>query len=104
MLPWYFSSHNKKKTSKCYLKLNKNIHDHNTRSSNKLNKTHLNHSYAKKCLRQNIVKTINNTSALVLNKIHTHSLQGFSTYAKKICIDKYCAICIILNCYICNRN
>ncbi len=89
---------------KFYLRLNKKIHDHNTRSSSKLHKTHLNHNYAKKCLKQNIVITINNNSALILNKIHTHSLQGFSTYAKTIYIDNYSEICIILNCYICNRN
>ncbi len=59
--------------------------------------------YAKIC-RHNIVITINNTSALVLNKINTHSLQGFSTYAKKVYTDKYSEICIIQNCCICNRN
>ncbi len=61
MLPWYFSSQNENYTSKFYLKLNKNIHDYNSRSSNKLHKTHLNQKYFK----QNIVITINNTSALV---------------------------------------
>ncbi len=66
MLPWYLSSQNENHTSKFYLKLNKNIHDHNSRSSNKLHKTNLNHSYAKKCLRHNIVITINNTSDITL--------------------------------------
>ncbi len=73
-------------------------------SRNKLHKSHLNHSYAKKILRHNIVITINNTSALVLGKIHTHSLQGFSKHVKKVYIDKYTENCIIQNCYICNRN
>ncbi len=104
MLPWNFSKQNEKPTSTFYLTLNKNTHDHNTRSRNKLYKTHLNHSYAQKCLRHDIVITINNTSALVLDQIHTHSLQGFSKYAKNVCTDKYTENCIIQNCYICNRN
>ncbi len=53
------------------LKLNNEIHEHNTRSKNKLNITRTNHSFAQKCLKQNLPYTINETPVDVLNKIKT---------------------------------
>ncbi len=56
------------------------------------------------CLKYNIVITINNTFALVLEQIHTHSLQGFSKYAIRVHTDISTGNGIIKYCYICNRN
>ena len=61
---------------------NSTIHDHNTRRQNKLHITRTNHEYVKRCIRHNIPRTINNTTALIINKIDTHCQTGFVTYAK----------------------
>ncbi len=60
------------------LKLNSNIHNSNTRHKHKLHISHKNRSYVEKCLRHNIVDTINSTPNSILMKVHTHSLLGFT--------------------------
>ena len=65
------------------------IHDYNTRRQNELHITRTYHEYAKRCNRHNIPRTINNTTVLIKNKIHTHSQTGFLTYMQK---------CIIYDC------
>ena len=59
---------------------------------------------SQKRLRYHIAYLLNfaNIPACVLNKIQTHSLQGFSKYFKKHTLDKYDPVCHILNCYICS--
>ena len=39
-----------------------------------------------------------------LNKIMTHSFQGFIHYSKTIIINKYVDVCNIPNCFVCNPN
>ena len=53
------------------------------------------------CIRHNIPRTINNTTALIKNKIDTHCQTGFVTYAKMHYIRLYIEHCEITNCYIC---
>ncbi len=68
---------------------------------------HLNrkkHEYAKKCLRYDLPKVINNTPTAILDKINTHCLKGFATYIKHCIFQSYQEICTIVNCYICNTN
>ena len=66
---------------------------------NNLHITRTNHEYAKRCIRHNIPRTINNTTALILNKIDTHCQTGFVTYAKMYTIVH--EDCEITNCHIC---
>ena len=40
----------------------------------------------------------------IKDKVYTHSSPGFSTYTKKIYIEKYENSCQIRNCYVCNNN
>ncbi len=47
------------------------------------------HEYAKKCIRYNLPKIINNTPAIILEKIHTHSLNGFASYIKHTFLQSY---------------
>ena len=77
--------------------LNRDIHQHATRSQNKIHSTKTNHEYAKFCVRNNIPKTVNNTPSIKIDKIETHSLQGFAGYNKS-----YNEIPQIENCYICS--
>jgi hypothetical protein len=85
------------------LNRNSDIHEHNTRGKLNLYTTQKHHSYAEKCLRHNIVATVNTTPSLILNKIHTHTLHSFAVYAKNAFIKNYTEICTTPNCYICNR-
>ncbi len=68
---------------------------------------HLNrtkHEYAKKCLRYDLPKVINDTWTAILDIINTHCLKGFATYIKHCIFQSYQETCTIVNCYICNRN
>ena len=81
------------------------IHDHNTRRNRPtFFVTHTEHIFARKCLRHEIVRILNATPEEIGEKVHTHSYFGFSQYVKQYYIAKYEMICIIPNCYICNRN
>ncbi len=62
-----------------------------------------NHQYAKLCIRYNLPKTINYCQNEILDKVTTHSLQGFSKYAKQLFLKSYQDTCTIQNCYICNH-
>ena len=69
---------------------NSDLHCHNTRSRHKLHTPQIKHDFAKNNVRYSIINTtINNLPESVLEKIHTHSLKGVATYAKKYFIDNY---------------
>ena len=75
-------------------------HQYNTRNpqhrpqrSNKL--------FTAKCIRFKIPALIRELPPLVVEKTNTHSLKGFSNYAKAFFINKYNENCIIVNCYVC---
>ena len=69
--------------------LNVNIHLHDTRTSSKIHTVRTKHEFAKKCMKYNLPHINNDTPAIVVEKIHTHSLRGFTTYAKQFLIQKY---------------
>ena len=83
------------------LDLNVNIHNHNTRGHTKIHANAVIHEFAKRCLRYNIIKTLNNSPSSVINKITTHSLGGFITYIKVQLLPKYDYQCMLSNCYVC---
>ncbi len=67
------------------LKINNEIHEHNTRSINKIYIKRTSHSFAQKCFRQNLPHNINKTPVHILNKIKTHSIQRITNdYALQI--------------------
>ena len=68
---------------------NVNIHFHDARTSSKIHTVRAKHEFAKKCLKYNLSHIINDTPAIVVEKIHTHSLRGFATYAKQFLIVLY---------------
>ena len=83
---------------------NIDIHSHETRIQNRLHEPKTTHEFAKKCIRYDIVKVVNSTPAIILDKIQTHSLQGFAGYIKHTIFQSYQETCTIVNCYICNRH
>ena len=62
------------------------------------------HTFARKCIRYSLPNLINETSSDVIDKVFTHSVNGFKLYVKKCIIQKYSDTCHIVNCYICNQN
>lgn len=79
-------------------------HDHDTRQRYDIHQPFARHEYAKRTLRVDLPKVINNTPSIILDKIQTHSLDGFSWYTKQYILGSYQASCILENCYICSRN
>ena len=77
---------------------NVNIHLHDTRTSSKIHTVRTKHEFAKNCLKYNLPYSINATPAIVVEKIQTHNLLGFTTYAKQFLIQKYTDTCTIQNC------
>ena len=58
------------------------------------------------CIRYKIPDLINENylPEIVMAKIDTHSLKGFSQYAKNYIINHYESDCNIANCHVCNRR
>ena len=81
---------------------NTEVHTHNTRRQNKIHIVRTRHTFADRCLKHNIPKTVNNTPSNVKEKLYTHSLRAFINYAKFVYIDNYIEFCTRLNCYVCN--
>ena len=86
------------------LKLNSEIHAHNTRNQHKLRIPLVKHNFAKACVRYQLPKTVNNMSRSITDKVHIHSFNGFSTYVSFIFLDTYATDCNITNCYVCSIN
>ncbi len=51
-----------------------------------------------------IFRTVNNTPINIIEKIYTHSIQGFSKYIKLNLLQSYKENCTIYDCYICSRS
>ena len=77
------------------------FHDHNTRNR-ALFIPLTRHSFAKKCLRHEIIRVLNSVPELIKEKVHTHSYQGFTNYVKLAFLRDYETYCTIPNCYVCN--
>ena len=83
---------------------NTNIHEHNTRRQTNLHIYRTQHTCEIQCLRHDLPITLNNIDELVKYKLYTHSLSGFTNYAKHQIIQNYKLICNIARCYICNHD
>ena len=58
---------------------------------------------ASKCLKNKILDEIVYFDRSVLDKIHTHTFQSYSDYAKNFLINRYVVECRRDNCWICHR-
>lgn len=82
---------------------NTDTHSYPTNIQHNLHQYKTKYEYAKQCMLYDIPITINNFPSEVLDKIDTHSLQGFAGYVKAFILQTYQETCTIVNCYICNR-
>ena len=80
------------------------IHDHDTRFANLIDSKPTRTVMAQNCIRYHIVTVLNCTPKYILDKIHTHSLQGFTFYIKRYYLDQMTFECSLRKCYICNMQ
>ena len=68
---------------------NEDVHKHYTRNQHYIHVERANTELARKSFRFSIVHVINNTPALIIDKIQSHSLQSFNSYAKNLFLSQY---------------
>ena len=78
------------------------IHEYNTRNKTALNTGQVRIKAAQNSIRNMTSKIVNTTPDIIINKIFTHSLHGFTTYVKQYYIAEYSFECSRNNCYVCN--
>ena len=107
MLKWYYR-YTKKQLPRYFLNYEimpqSQRHQHNTRLQSLIAlppKTRI--QTAKYCLRNHIHIIINSVPKVIIEKVNTHSYNGFSSYVKNAFLSSYSLQCFIESCYICNR-
>ena len=79
------------------------IHDHDTRNASQIDTVYTRTHMAAKCIRSQLPLVLNDTPEVILNKINTHSIQGFSFFVKQYYLSKYTTQCHEIACYVCNN-
>ena len=79
------------------------VHRYETRQNYELCVSKTKRKFAEFCIRHQIPKIINSSPSNIVDKINTHSIQGFCNYIKKCYIDSYQTTCLLNNCYVCNN-
>jgi len=78
------------------------IHSHNTRNQSVLLVPRVLHKFAEHSIRYYLPNLLNANVTNILEKVNTHSQNGFSIYIKLHFTNCYQMNCQIENCYICN--
>jgi len=84
--------------------LRSDIHEHDTRFSHLFYGEVTRTIMAENCIRHHLITVLNTTPECILDKIKTHSLEGFSFYIKRYYLDELNLECNLRECYICNRQ
>ena len=77
------------------------FHDHNTRQRHQPEILFSHTSRARKCIKFHIPLLLRSMPPCIIDKIYTHSLNGFSNYTKQYMLAGYENICQTRNCYVC---
>ena len=80
------------------------IHEHMTRQRDLIRTERPRTVFAEKRLRVYLPKLVNETPVLLLDKIATHSIQGFSSNIKRFYLHAYESECSIPHCYVCRSR
>jgi len=83
---------------------NTETHNYATRIQHNIHQPFTKHAFAKNCIRSDIPNIINISPNSILDKIYTHSLQGFSGYIKAHFLQSYQENCTIMDCYVCTMQ
>ena len=79
-------------------------HEYQTRHNMQLSIPYSHTSRARKSIRYHLPSLLRRMPQCVIEKVHTHSLNGFSLYLKKHLLSQYNDSCSVANCYICGRH
>ena len=79
------------------------IHDHDTRFANQIDSELTRTVIAQNCMRHHLVTVLNCTPSCILDKVDTHSRQGFIFYVKRHYLDQLSNECHLRQCYVCNK-
>ena len=80
------------------------IHAYGTRNKFILNINRVKVKSAEYSLRNITSKIINDSPLNIIEKITSHSLQGFASYAKQHYLNQYSDACTVPNCYVCKND
>ena len=80
------------------------VHHYETRNRHLLDTFKVKLKCSENLLKNVIPKLVNNTPQCIIDKIFTHSRQGFVSYTKQYFLSLYNLECTIANCYVCNRE
>ena len=80
------------------------LHGRDTRFNQLISRNTVRIVTQEKRLRNYLPEVLNSTEDIILEKVHTHSYEGFSHYAKSLIIEKYSLECTVQNCYICSQS
>ena len=80
------------------------IHEHMTRQRDLIRTERPRTVFAEKRLRVYLPKLVNETPVLLLDKITTRSIQGFSSNIKRFYLHAYESECSIPHCYVCRSR
>ena len=79
------------------------LHDHDTRNASNIDTIYTRTHMASKCIRSQLPLLINNTPDIILSKIDTHSIQGFSFFIKQYYLSQYITQCQERGCFVCSN-
>ena len=79
------------------------IHDHDTRGAERVDTIYTSTHMAAKCIRSHLPVILNDTPAMIINKINTHSIQGFSFSIKRYYLSQHTTQCQLRGCFTCNN-
>ena len=78
-------------------------HEHDTRYANLINVEGTRTKMAENCIRHHLITILNTTPNCILDKINTHSLQGFSFFIKRYYLNELTYECNLRECYVCRK-
>ena len=79
------------------------IHDHGTRNASNIDTIYTRTRLAFCCIRSQLPLLFNDTSGIILSKINTHSIHGFSFFIKRYYLAQYSTQCHYRECFVCNH-
>ena len=79
------------------------MHNYDTRGKNAIHVIRTRTKILENYLRYKIPTVVNMTPPCILQKINTHSYQGFSLYIKNFVTNSYNFVCSVTDCYVCKQ-
>ena len=79
-------------------------HDHDSRQRDRIRVSRTRIKLTERCIRNYLPNEINSVPDHILARIHTHSIQGFSSCLKTYELNQYEVICNRANCYVCQQH